>query len=82
MTAVAAAASSPKPVDPVAESGGPSSDYAIADPGEAVDVLFRDLRSSVEGLTGREASRRLVVYGPNQLTSKGVGDGRPSWPRR
>jgi len=33
-------------------------------------VLFRNLRSSPNGLTDREAARRLLVYGPNQLTSK------------
>lgn len=33
-----------------------------------VDELFRDLRSSPEGLAGREAARRLLVYGPNPLS--------------
>ena len=39
--------------------------------------LFRDLRTSPAGLTGREAARRLIVYGPNELTRRGG----PSWPR-
>jgi len=48
----------------------PTTDTAVADPGVAVGVLFRNLRSSAEGLTGREAARRLLVYGPNQLTAQ------------
>ncbi|BCJ28681.1 cation-translocating P-type ATPase [Actinocatenispora sera] len=38
-----------------------------ADPREAVTLLQRDLRSSPAGLSGREAARRLVQYGPNEL---------------
>jgi len=30
-------------------------------------LLFRDLRTSELGLSGREAQRRLLVYGPNEL---------------
>ncbi|MFJ2738148.1 cation-translocating P-type ATPase [Streptomyces sp. NPDC087440] len=33
--------------------------------------LFRELRTSRSGLTGREAARRLLVYGPNTLTRAG-----------
>lgn len=29
--------------------------------------LFRDLRTSALGLSGREAQRRLIGYGPNEL---------------
>jgi calcium-translocating P-type ATPase len=47
------------------------------DPEEALDRLLRDLRSSRDGLTEREASRRLVSVGPNVLT---VRRG-PGWPR-
>ena len=36
-------------------------------PTEPVTRLLRDLRTSSSGLSGREAARRLVVYGPNQL---------------
>jgi calcium-translocating P-type ATPase len=37
------------------------------DPEEAADRLLRDLRSSPEGLSTREAARRLLQYGPNTL---------------
>jgi calcium-translocating P-type ATPase len=38
--------------------------------------LFRDLRTSAEGLGAREAARRLTVYGPNELSRRSG----PSWP--
>ena len=53
-----------------------SSDELVTDPQESLGVLYRDLRSSAEGLTVREAARRLVVYGPNQLLPRG----RRRWP--
>jgi len=37
---------------------------------EPLAELFRDLRTSPHGLTGREAARRTVVYGPNELTRR------------
>jgi calcium-translocating P-type ATPase len=37
------------------------------DPREPLNLLFRDLRTSESGLSGREAQRRLLVYGPNEL---------------
>jgi calcium-translocating P-type ATPase len=37
------------------------------DPEEAADRLLRDLRSKPEGLSTREAQRRLLQYGPNTL---------------
>ncbi len=40
------------------------------DPNEHVDLLLRDLRASREGLGGREAERRLLRYGPNELQSR------------
>ncbi|MGZ4352649.1 MAG: cation-translocating P-type ATPase, partial [Gaiellaceae bacterium] len=43
---------------------------------EPVEALFRDLRARPEGLTSREAARRLVAYGPNELTRRG----RAHWP--
>jgi len=43
---------------------------------EPVDALFRDLRSRREGLQEREAARRLIAYGPNELTRRGGA----SWP--
>lgn len=45
----------------------------INDPTTSIDLhesatrLLRDLRSTPDGLTEREAARRLVVYGPNAL---------------
>jgi len=36
-------------------------------PQEPVDLLLRDLRASRDGLAAREAARRLVAYGPNEL---------------
>ncbi len=38
---------------------------------EPVSRLLRDLRTSPSGLSGREAARRLVAYGPNQLRRRG-----------
>jgi calcium-translocating P-type ATPase len=38
---------------------------------EPVDRLLRDLRSSRTGISGREAARRLIVYGPNELRRRG-----------
>ena len=43
---------------------------------EPIDRLLRDLRSSRQGLSAREAERRLIVYGPNQLRRTG---GRRVW---
>jgi magnesium-transporting ATPase (P-type) len=48
-----------------------------SDPRRPLDELFRDLRTSAGGLNGREAARRLVVHGPNELVRRG---GR-QWPR-
>ncbi|HEX5293579.1 MAG TPA: cation-transporting P-type ATPase [Streptosporangiaceae bacterium] len=50
---------------------------AAADPLEPLPSLLRDLRTSQEGLTAREAARRLVAYGPNELARR---TGR-RWPR-
>ncbi|WP_457030771.1 cation-translocating P-type ATPase [Kitasatospora sp. P5_F3] len=52
-------------------------DTGIPDPREPLTLLFRDLRTSPQGLTEREAARRQAVYGPNALTRRG---GR-LWPR-
>jgi calcium-translocating P-type ATPase len=49
---------------------------AVADPGREVNAreplteLFRDLRTSPRGLAGREASRRTVVHGANELARR------------
>jgi calcium-translocating P-type ATPase len=50
---------------------------AQADPNERIDLLLRDLRASRGGLSQREAERRLLAYGPNELRRRG---GR-RWPR-
>ena len=47
------------------------------DPEEAADRLLRDLRSDREGLSGTEADRRLLQYGPNELRRR-TG---PQWPK-
>ena len=54
----------------------PAADEA-ADPREPLVRLQRDLRSGPGGLTSREAERRLVAYGPNELLRRGG----TSWPR-
>jgi calcium-translocating P-type ATPase len=38
---------------------------------EPLSRLYRDLRSSAKGLSGREAARRLIHYGPNELHRRG-----------
>jgi magnesium-transporting ATPase (P-type) len=45
---------------------GPESVLAV-DPLESIDRLLRDLRTRRAGLSDREAARRLVVFGPNEL---------------
>jgi calcium-translocating P-type ATPase len=47
------------------------------EPTERVELLLRDLRSDPRGLSDREAERRLIVHGPNELRRRG---GR-RWPR-
>src|SRR5262245_57442279 len=49
----------------------------VASVHEPLRQLFRDLRTTAGGLTSREAARRLVAYGPNELRRRG---GR-TWPR-
>ncbi|GAA2908552.1 hypothetical protein Acy02nite_88200 [Actinoplanes cyaneus] len=39
-------------------------------PREPLAELYRDLRTSSRGLAGREAARRIVVYGHNELTRR------------
>ena len=48
---------------------------AHVDPRERLDLLLRDLRSSPQGLSSREARRRLVAYGLNELRR----EGRAGW---
>ena len=47
------------------------------EPTEAVELVLRSLNTHRDGLSSREAQRRLVQFGPNQLTRRG---GR-RWPR-
>jgi magnesium-transporting ATPase (P-type) len=47
------------------------------DPRGVVDLLLQQLRSRPQGLDEREAARRLLTYGPNELERR---RGR-SWPR-
>jgi calcium-translocating P-type ATPase len=65
------AASSSRLDEPIA-AGAPG------DPREPISRLLRDLRSRPEGLSSREAERRLVAQGPNELRRRG---GR-RWPRQ
>jgi calcium-translocating P-type ATPase len=41
------------------------------DPTEPIDLLLRDLRAGRDGLSEREARRRLVASGRNELTKRG-----------
>jgi calcium-translocating P-type ATPase len=50
----------------------------VRDAREPLELLLRDLRARPEGLSTREAERRLVAYGANELTRRG---GR-RWPRQ
>ncbi len=54
-----------------------STPAAATDPTEAVEDLLRSLRTHREGLSSREAQRRLAQYGPNQLQRRGG----VTWPR-
>ena len=48
------------------------------DPRVPLDRLLRDLAARPEGLSSREAARRLVAHGPNELRRRrGV-----AWPRQ
>ena len=48
----------------------------VKDPREEPERLLRDLQTRRTGLTTREARRRVVVYGPNELVRRH----RTSWP--
>lgn len=50
------------------EDGVDPSPAASVDPRGSVERVLRDLRSRPQGLAQREADRRLIVYGPNELT--------------
>ncbi|MBO0824747.1 MAG: cation-transporting P-type ATPase, partial [Actinobacteria bacterium] len=61
---------------PVRPADAEQAEVAAPDPLEPLAQLFRDLRSSPDGLSLREASRRLEVNGPNELSRHGG----PRWP--
>ncbi len=68
-------------MDPVAQIEQPPPEGAEPRPPldarERIDLLLRDLRTSRTGLSSREAARRLLQYGPNELRRQaGV-----RWPR-
>ena len=65
-------------IDRMASLKEPISVDVQGDPREPISRLLRDLRSRPEGLSSREAERRLVAYGPNELRRRG---GR-RWPRQ
>jgi calcium-translocating P-type ATPase len=50
----------------------------LQDPREPVGRLLRDLRARPEGLSSRQAERRLVAYGANELRRRGGA----RWPRQ
>ena len=52
------------------EPGQSAGDLA-PDPLESLSELFRDLRTSADGLSAREAGRRLEASGPNELSRRG-----------
>jgi len=54
-----------------AAGAGGSGQAGTIDATEPVERLLRDLRSSRFGLPGREAARRLIAYGPNELHRRG-----------
>jgi magnesium-transporting ATPase (P-type) len=54
-----------------ASGAAPAAGVEGINPTEPVIRLLRDLRTSHSGLSSREAARRLVVYGPNQLRRRG-----------
>ena len=47
------------------------------DPRRAAGALFRTLRTGTDGISSREAERRLVAYGRNELRR----ESGPTWPR-
>jgi len=66
--------------DPTGDRSNPSgtavNQDSAADPRAGIEQLFRMLRSGPGGISGREAERRLVVYGPNELRQRGAA----TWP--
>jgi calcium-translocating P-type ATPase len=63
--------------DPTLETVSAGERVSALDPQESIDRLLRDLRTRRTGLTDREASRRLVVFGTNELVRRGGGGWLP-----
>jgi calcium-translocating P-type ATPase len=55
----------------------PAGPEPVANPREPLELLFRQLRARPDGLSGREAERRLIAYGRNEL----VRQNARLWPR-
>jgi calcium-translocating P-type ATPase len=58
------------------QAAADSADAVIVDPRVGMVALFHLYRSTPEGISSREAARRLVVYGPNELRRRG----KTTWP--
>ncbi len=56
---------------PVPSSDGPGPTAVKGDPRANVTRLLRDLGTTRDGLSQREADRRLTVHGPNKLSERG-----------
>jgi calcium-translocating P-type ATPase len=63
---------------PAAETAQNAADGSPRNPRGSLDALMRDLQAREQGLSGREAKRRLVAYGANELVRR---RGR-RWPRQ
>jgi calcium-translocating P-type ATPase len=57
--------------EPEADAQPLSSDEEVGDPRRPLPELMRGLRTSTNGLSNREAARRLVADGPNELVRRG-----------
>jgi Cation transporter/ATPase, N-terminus len=64
LTAIGGCGMAPSVTHPAPES------VLALDPLESIDRLLRDLRTRRSGLSDREAARRLVVFGPNELVRR------------
>ena len=53
------------------ELGDTALQSVALDPEQQLALLLRDLRASADGLSSREAARRLIQYGPNELSRRG-----------
>jgi magnesium-transporting ATPase (P-type) len=62
---------------PTSTQASTQAEAPAQDPREPIELLLRDLRARRDGLPAREAARRLVMYGPNELVRRGGA----TWPR-